>query len=84
MGVKFSDRELGQGTFGKVFTVDYNGIMCTAKEIHSILLEGGAKVPVKTERIKQEFLRECVQHSKLHHPNIVKMLGVYYYHYYYY
>ena len=76
--VKFSDRILGQGAFGKVFAVDYNGIPCAAKEIHSILLEGATKTPGKTERIKQEFTQECLQHSKLDHPNIVKMLGVYY------
>ena len=76
--VKFTDRELGRGAYGRVFGVDYNGITCAAKEIHSVLLEDGAKSPGKTERIKQEFLRECLQHSKLHHPNIVKMLGVYY------
>ena len=77
-GVKFTDRELGRGAYGRVFAVDYNGITCAAKEIHSVLLESGAKAPVKTERIKQEFLQECLQHSRLHHPNIVKMLGVYY------
>ena len=77
-GVKFTDRELGRGAYGRVFTVEYNGITCAAKEIHSILLEGGAKSPGKTKRIKQEFIRECLQHSRLHHPNIVKMLGVYY------
>ena len=76
-GVKFTDRELGRGAWGKVFAVDYNGVTCAAKEIHSVLLEDG-KAFRKTERIKREFLQECVQHSKLHHPNIVKMLGVYY------
>ena len=77
-GVKFTDRELGRGAYGRVFAVEYNGITCAAKEIHSVLLDSGAKLPGKTERIKQEFLQECLQHSKLHHPNIVKMLGVYY------
>ena len=79
-GVKVTDRsrELGRGAFGRVFTVDYNGVICAAKEIHSDLLEGGVKFPVKTERIKREFLQECLQHGKLHHSNIVKMLGVCY------
>ena len=70
--------ELGRGAFGRVFTVDYNDVVCAAKEIHSALLEDGARFPGKTERIKREFLQECVQHGKLHHPNIVKMLGVCY------
>ena len=57
-----------------MFAVDYNGITCAAEQIHSILLEGSTGL----FRIKQDSLRECLLHSKLHHPNIVKMLGVYY------
>ena len=70
-GVKVTDRshELGRGAFGRVFTVDYNGVICAVKEIHSGLLEGSVKFPVKTERIKREFLQECLQHGKLHHSN---------------
>ena len=44
--------------------------------MHTILWEAAA--PAKRSRLKQYFLRECLQHSRLHHPNIVKMLGVYY------
>ena len=36
-GLKFTDRELGHGAYGRVFAVDYNGVTCTAKEIHSLL-----------------------------------------------
>ena len=74
-GVKPTGRELGQGAYGRVFVVDYNGVTCAAKEIYLAL-----KFEDKSERskFKQNFLRECLIHSKLHHPNIVKMLGVYY------
>ena len=76
-GVKITrGPELGRGAYGRVFTVDYNGITCAAKEIHSILLERADKA--EYHQIKQNFLKECLQHSKLHHPNIVKMLGVCY------
>ena len=51
---------------------------CAAKEIHSALLEDGVRFSGKIERIKQEFMRECVQLGRLHYPNIVKMLGVCY------
>ena len=75
-GVKFTDRELGRGAFGRVFAVEYNGITCAAKETHSILLTYSSADELA--KLKREFLRECLQHSRLHHPNIVKMLGVYY------
>ena len=75
-GVKFTDRELGRGSYGRVFVVDYNGVTCAAKQIHSILIEGVS--PRQRSQIKQDFMQECLLHSKLHHPNIVKMLGVYY------
>ena len=77
-GVKFTDRELGRGAYGRVFAVEYNGITCAAKEIHSVLLIDTS--PDERSRIKQSFLQECLQlmHRRFHHPNIVKMLGVYY------
>ena len=74
--VKFSDRELGRGGYGRVFAVDYNGVTCAAKEIHPMLVENVP--PEERTQVKQMFLRECLLHSKLNHPNIVKMLGVYY------
>ena len=76
-GVKFSDRILGRGAYGTVFAVDYNNTTCAAKEIHSVLIDEDAPEDDRS-KIKQDFLQECLQHSKLHHPNIVKMLGVYY------
>ena len=56
------------------------------KRITTRLLAGAAKqvdLSDKThhgvvERVVQNFLLECLQHSKLRHPNIVKMLGVFY------
>ena len=77
-GVKFTDRELGRGAFGRVFAVEYNGITCAAKEIHPILLDQENVGPAEFWQIKQDFLLQYLQHSRLHHPNIVKMLGVYY------
>ena len=73
-GVKISDREVGRGAYGRVFEADYNGTTCAAKQIHPLLLKDVSVV----EAIKQLFLRECLLHSKLDHPNIVKMLGVNY------
>ena len=67
-GVKSTDHKLGHGIYGKVFTVDYNGVKLAAKEILRFKLES------ERSTIKQYFLQECLLHSKLHHPNIVKML----------
>ena len=54
---------------GGVFYVDYNGEACPAKQNDYMPLCSGAK---------EKCLQECLLHSKLHHSNIVKMLGVYY------
>ena len=74
--IKCTGVELGNGSYGKVFEVDYSGTLCAAKEVHSLLLqlasrEGAAK-------LKEDFLRECHLWSTLHHPSIVQFLGVYY------
>ena len=68
-GVKIIDCILGMGAYGIVFEVDYNGTTCAGKTIKSRYL---------SNQIKRLFLHECLFHSKLDHPNIVKMLGVYY------
>ena len=39
---------------------------------------GDMYVEANVKQVKEEFLHECLLHSKLDHPNIVKMLGVYY------
>ena len=74
--IKRTGVELGKGSYGKIFEVDYSGKACAAKEIHSLLLElatgeGAAK-------LKDDFLRECHLWSTLRHPNIVQFLGIYY------
>ena len=33
-------REIGRGAYGRVFTVKYCELICAAKEIHSLLVEG--------------------------------------------
>ena len=68
--------ELGNGSYGKVFEVDYSGTLCAAKEVHSLLLqladrEGAAK-------LKDDFLREYHLWSMLRHPYVVQFLGIYY------
>ena len=74
--IKRTGVELGNGSYGKVYEVDYSGKLCAAKEVHSLLLqlastEGAAK-------LKDDFLRECHLWSTLRHPSIVQFLGTYY------
>ena len=70
------NKELGRGAYGKVFSVDFLGLPCAAKEIHSLLLDGISAEEKKA--IKDGFIRECYHSSLIRHPNIVQFMGVYY------
>ena len=47
-GVILVDKELGRGAYGRAFTVRYCGLVCAAKEIHPILIEGVSPAEKKT------------------------------------
>ena len=72
-GVKLSSTVLGRGSYATVYKAEYNRTLCAAKQVN---------ISIKTSRFgkraEQNFLQECLQHSKLAHLNIVKMLGVFY------
>ena len=76
--VRCQDKELGRGAYGKVYTVKYCDTIYAAKEIHSLLVELG-NAEDKRE-LRHNFLHECFKCSVLHHPNIVRFVGVYYPH----
>ena len=69
-------KEIGRGAYGRVFTVKYCGLICAAKEIHSILVEEVGQQ--EKQSVKEGFLRECQHCSVLSHPNIVRFVGIYY------
>ena len=73
-----ADNELGRGAYGKVYTVKYGDVIYAAKEIHSLLVEFAT--PEEKQQLRNNFLRECYNCSVLHHPNIVRFIGVYYPH----
>ena len=75
-GVVATGKELGRGAYGKVFAVKYCGLICAAKEIHPILIEGVS--PAEKKTIIDNFIRECHRCSVIRHPNVVQFLGVYY------
>ena len=59
---------VSMGCFGTVYRVPYDGVLCAAK------VQCFDNDTYKVEC----FQLECLLHSKLHHPNIVQMLGVCY------
>ena len=70
------NKELGRGAYGKVFSVDFLGLPCAAKEVHPLLLDGVS--PEEKKAIKDGFIRECYRSSIIRHPNIVQFMGVCY------
>ena len=72
-GVKLTSCVLGQGSYGTVYKAKYGEISYAAKQV-----DLNVKSESLVERKEQNFLLECLQHSKLHHANIVKMLGAFY------
>ena len=66
--------ELGHGSYGKTYAVNYCGAICAAREMQLVKSLG------KDERrqILDLYLEECRQYAMLRHPNIVQFLGVYY------
>ena len=74
-GVRPNGKDIGVGAYGKVFEVEFGGIICAAKEVHSILVQSVRKE--EFDAIKNDFLAECIRSSSLGHPNIVTFLGVY-------
>ena len=72
-GIYPTGKEIGRGTYGRVFEVDYEGTLCAAKEIHALLLQyaqGG-----DLQKIKDGFLSECQIWRTLRHPCVVQFLG---------
>ena len=82
VNINYSDvtilgQTVGKGAYGEVFTVKYRDVTYAAKEIHKILQEGAHSV-VERRTLKDKFVRECSQCCELSHPNIVRVIGIYY------
>ena len=74
--VESTGKTIGRGAYGKVIEVRVHGMLCAAKEIHSILIEN---VTIREfEATKASFLSECSKSSRLVHPNVVQVLGIHY------
>ena len=68
--------ELGRGAYGRVFIVKHGGVVCAAKKVHPILIESVGDE--EKEKIKDDFIRECLCCSSIQHTNIVQFVGVFY------
>ncbi len=64
------------GSYGFVFEVKYKEEVFIAKKPHTIFLT--ESTPEERNRVATKFREECTLLSQLHHPNIVKFIGVYY------
>lgn len=65
-----NDRLRNFGRYVQVITVEYDGILCAAKQ----LIKNPLDIFLRSRMTY--FRRECLMHSRLNHPNLVKMLGV--------
>ena len=75
-GIEPTGEDIGRGGNGVTYKVLWNGTICAAKRIHSVLLEFAN--PLELRSLAQNFLTECEANSQLHHPNLVQFLGIYY------
>ena len=75
-GVESTGKEIGRGAYGRVFEVNFEGTLCAAKEIHTILLQHAQGEELR--KIREDFLRECQVWTTLRHPCIVQFIGKWY------
>ena len=77
--VKLTSQVLGQGSYGTVYKARYDGASCAAKQLDQPRVASHlSNAKGVNQDLEHNFMLECLQHSKLSHPNIVKMLGVFY------
>ena len=73
--MKSTGKEIGRGTYGRVFEVEYGNTNYAAKEVHPLLLEYAQNDPKALQNIKDSFFNECHIWSLLEHPCIVQFVG---------
>ena len=72
------DKMLGEGAYGVVKMGRYYGLDCAVKKLKPSMFPAGMKqLDQTTELILQSFFNECEKMSKIRHPNVVQLLGVF-------
>lgn len=72
------DQMLGEGAYGVVKLGTFYGLMCAVKKLKPSMFPAGFKqLDQQTELILQSFYNECEKLSKIRHPNVVQLLGVF-------
>ena len=71
--IKYTKDKIGDGTYGTVFTVEFRGTVCAAKEFHCNITVRGNKDKDRKNAIK--FFQRCA--TELRHDNIVRLFGGY-------
>ena len=70
--------ELGRGSYGTVFEVKWRGELRAAKKLHDFFFEPAIKDWPGPQKGMKNFKREFRSWAKLDHPNMVRLLGLYY------
>ncbi len=72
------DQLLGEGAYGVVKLGIFYGLQCAVKKLKPSMFPAGMKqLDQQTELILQSFYNECEKMSKIRHPNVVQLLGVF-------
>ena len=66
-------KEIGRGSYGRVYQVVWNGNEVAAKRFHSIFFENGFSSQEVVDQYIEEFQREWEVLKLLDHPNVVKL-----------
>ena len=66
---------VGEGSYGAVYSVTVDGFPCIAKKLHDVLRTPDASSESRTT-VSEKFMDECKTLSRLHHPNIVQFMGI--------
>ena len=62
--------DIGKGTYGRIFKVEFNGAACVARELHPDLSLKGKS------NCEDQYLSNCRKCRDLRHPNIIQFFGV--------